>query len=49
MGTTINKIACATNGQKLNGASHIYSSGMPTGAIGKKKKKKNSTIYFHPS
>ncbi|MPC60910.1 hypothetical protein E2C01_054970 [Portunus trituberculatus] len=26
MGTTINKIACATNGQKLNNASHIYSS-----------------------
>ncbi|MPC78983.1 hypothetical protein E2C01_073494 [Portunus trituberculatus] len=26
MGTTINKIACTTNGQKLDSASHIYSS-----------------------
>ncbi|MPC82226.1 hypothetical protein E2C01_076876 [Portunus trituberculatus] len=24
MGTTINKIACAPNGGKLNSASHIY-------------------------
>ncbi|MPC55977.1 hypothetical protein E2C01_049926 [Portunus trituberculatus] len=24
MGTTMNKIPCATNGQKLNSASHIY-------------------------
>ncbi|MPD03290.1 hypothetical protein E2C01_098919 [Portunus trituberculatus] len=39
MGTTINKIDCATNGQKLNSASHIYSSSMPTGAIGHNKKK----------
>ncbi|MPC30133.1 hypothetical protein E2C01_023392 [Portunus trituberculatus] len=34
MGTTICKIACATNGRKLNSASHMYSSSMPTGAIG---------------
>ncbi|MPC41453.1 hypothetical protein E2C01_035045 [Portunus trituberculatus] len=34
MGTTVNKIASATNGWKLNSASHIYSSSMPTGAIG---------------
>ncbi|MPC36514.1 hypothetical protein E2C01_029974 [Portunus trituberculatus] len=26
MGTTVNKIACATNGWKHNSASHIYSS-----------------------
>ncbi|MPC19647.1 hypothetical protein E2C01_012570 [Portunus trituberculatus] len=26
MDTTINKIACTTNGRKLNSASHIYSS-----------------------
>ncbi|MPC68292.1 hypothetical protein E2C01_062490 [Portunus trituberculatus] len=29
LSTTINKTACATNGRKLNSASHIYSS-MPT-------------------
>ncbi|MPC39239.1 hypothetical protein E2C01_032769 [Portunus trituberculatus] len=33
MGTPINKIACATDGRKLNSASHIYSSSMPTGGI----------------
>ncbi|MPC91608.1 hypothetical protein E2C01_086654 [Portunus trituberculatus] len=36
MGTTVNKIAYATNGRELNTASHTYSSSMPTGAIRKK-------------
>ncbi|MPC63043.1 hypothetical protein E2C01_057134 [Portunus trituberculatus] len=40
MGTTINKIACVTNGWKLNGASHTYSSRTPTDTIGHNIKKK---------
>ncbi|MPC74118.1 hypothetical protein E2C01_068466 [Portunus trituberculatus] len=42
MGTTINEVACATNGRKLNSASQIYSSSVPTGAIGHNVKKKKS-------
>ncbi|MPC13257.1 hypothetical protein E2C01_005982 [Portunus trituberculatus] len=43
MGTTVNKNACANNGRKLNSASHIilYSSYMPTGAIGHNIKKES--------
>ncbi|MPC38006.1 hypothetical protein E2C01_031504 [Portunus trituberculatus] len=41
MGTTINKITCATNGRKLNSASHTYYSSIPTGAIDHNIKKKN--------
>ncbi|MPC44719.1 hypothetical protein E2C01_038397 [Portunus trituberculatus] len=47
MPTTKSKIACATNGWKLNNPSHICSSSMPTGTIGHNIyiKKKTRVVY----
>ncbi|MPC88277.1 hypothetical protein E2C01_083177 [Portunus trituberculatus] len=41
MSTTINEIACYTNGWKLNSACHTYFSSMRTGVIGHNKKKES--------